>query len=342
MKIKKTHAVWLSIALNILLILTVTIYILKYEVEEIVSEQFYYKETAQDSTNFFWPPNKKMALSLTFDDAKISQIDSGIPILDQYNVKATFYVSLDNLSAKLDDWQKALRNGHEIGNHSTRHSCSINYGFQHIKSLENLSLSEMQDDLNTENQVIKNLLGVQPVSFAYPCGETTIGQGLNTKSYVPLVSATFESGRLASTEGFVDPVFCDMSQLRTAEMDNKSFDQIIGLIEYAKKTGKWLILTGHEIGDGQNNGYEDLITSKVTLEAICKYANDPSNGIWIDNVTNITSYIKEKRGEKPFLHLAEFKKTTSSLYSKIWSIYYIWKIKLSHYKYVIKKKLDIL
>jgi len=324
-----------------ILILIVIIFVLKYEVEGIVSEQFYNHETPQDSINFFWPANKKMALSLTFDDAKVSQIDSGIPILDKYNVKATFYVSLDNLPTRLDGWEKALKNGHEIGNHSTRHSCSINYGFKHIKSLENLSLSEMQDDLNTENQAIKKLLGVQPVSFAYPCGETNIGQGLNTKSYIPLVAATFESGGLASTEGFIDPAFCDLAQLRTAELDNKSFDKIVGLIEYAKETGKWLILTGHEIGDEQNNGYKDLISSRATIEAICKYAKDPSNGIWIDNVNNITSYIKEKRGEKPFIHLSEYKKPTSSLYSKIWSMYYIWKIKLSHYQYVIKKKMNI-
>ena len=37
-----------------------------------------------------------------------------------------------------------------------------------------------------------------------------------------------------------------------------------------------------------------------TIEAICVYASDPANGIWIDNVHNIASYIKEKRGEKPF------------------------------------------
>jgi hypothetical protein len=28
---------------------------------------------------------------------------------------------------------------------------------------------------------------------------------------------------------------------------------------------------------------------------LCKYAADPANGIWIDNVHNIASFIKQKR-----------------------------------------------
>jgi len=341
MKIKRKSFVWLSITLNIILILTVIIFVLKYQIEDNFSDQIYYNETVQDSATFFWPSTKKMALSLTFDDAKVSQIDSGIPILDKYNVKATFYVSPDNLGVRLEEWKNAVKKGHEIGNHSTKHPCSINFGFQHIKSLENLSMSEMQDDLTTENQLIRKLLGVQPVSFAYPCGETTVGQGLNTRSYVPIVSSIFESGRLSSVGGYVNPLYSDISQLPSAELDNKTFVQVKELIEEAKATGKWLILSTHNVGDGNNSGYNDLITSKSTLEAVCKYANDPSNGIWIDNVNNITCYIKEKRGEKPFNHLAEYKKPTSSLYSKVWSLYYIWKIRVTHYSYVIKKKLKI-
>ena len=55
------------------------------------------------------------------------------------------------------------------------------------------------------------------------------------------------------------------------------------------------MLAGHEINDG---GFQ---TSQLaTIEAICKYAADPGNGIWIDNVHNIAAYIKNKRGEQPF------------------------------------------
>jgi len=62
-----------------------------------------------------------MAISLSYDDARLSQIDKGIPILDKYNVKGTFYVSIGSMNKRLDGWKKAVANGHDIGNHSLTH-----------------------------------------------------------------------------------------------------------------------------------------------------------------------------------------------------------------------------
>ncbi len=44
-----------------------------------------------------------------------------------------------------------------------------------------------------------------------------------------------------------------------------------------------------------------------TIEAICKYATDPANGIWIDKVHNIALYVKEKRGESALVKLPVYK-----------------------------------
>jgi peptidoglycan-N-acetylglucosamine deacetylase len=334
----RKHFVRLSVSINIILIFLVIIFVLKYETEVYFSEQFYPKEYSGDSVSFFWPGDKKMALSITFDDARISQIDSGgISILDKYDVKGTFYVSPENLAPQIDGWKKALENGHEIGNHTTTHPCSVNFGWHGRKTLENYSLTDIHNDINTANKIISEILGVQPLSFAYPCGQTFVGMGLDAKSYVPVISSMFESGRLYST-GTVNPVFCDMAQLPSESLDNKSFDEILELIEYAGKRGQWLILTGHDVGEGIETG-DKLISSQKTLEAICKYASDPSNGIWIDNVHNIASYINNKRNEKPFIYLSEYKKPSGSLYSKLWSVCYISKIKIAYYKHKIVQKI---
>jgi peptidoglycan-N-acetylglucosamine deacetylase len=334
----RKHFVRLSVSINIILIFLVIIFVLKYETEVYFSEQFYPKEYSGDSVSFFWPGDKKMALSITFDDARISQIDSGgISILDKYDVKGTFYVSPENLAPQIDGWKKAIENGHEIGNHTTTHPCSVNFGWHGRKTLENYSLTDIHNDINTANKIISEILGVQPLSFAYPCGQTFVGMGLDAKSYVPVISSMFESGRLYST-GTVNPVFCDMAQLPSESLDNKSFDEILELIEYAGKRGQWLILTGHDVGEGIETG-DKLISSQKTLEAICKYASDPSNGIWIDNVHNIASYINNKRNEKPFIYLSEYKKPSGSLYSKLWSVCYISKIKIAYYKHKIVQKI---
>ena len=262
----------------------------------ICSAQDYQSDTIKNKTGFKWPEGKAMALSFTFDDARISQIEKGIPIFDKYNIKGTFYVLLNNLSKKLDDWKSAVSNGHEIGNHSLTHPCTGNYTFARDKALENYTLERISVELDSANKEIKKLLGVEAVSFAYPCGQTFVGNGKLTTSYIPVVAASFESGRGWLGESPNDPVICDLSQLQGMELDGKSFDQVKELINEAKSTGKWLILAGHEIGE--ENRQTSLIT---TIEAICKYASDPSNGIWVDNVHNIASYIRTSRNQGPFV-----------------------------------------
>ncbi len=245
-----------------------------------------------EKSDFQWPEGKKMGLSLSFDDARITQVENGIPLFDKYGIKVTFYVSPDDMLKKKEEWKKAAMNGHDIGNHSVFHPCSGNFKWTRPYSLEDYTLATMYSDLDSANKIIKDVVGVAPVSFGYPCGQKFVGRGTNVKSYVPLISAMFETGRGWRDEGPNDPAFCDMAQLTGMELDGKAFEEIKKLIDEAKSTGQWLILAGHEINVGGS------ATSRLsTLEAICKYASDPSNGIWIDNVHNIASYINKKRGE---------------------------------------------
>ena len=256
--------------------------------------QGYYKpdNTTQKKTVFPWPEGKMTAISLTFDDARLSQVDKGIPVLDRYNVKGTFYVSLRSVEERIDAWKKAADKGHDIGNHTLLHACSVNLGSGR-GGLENYTMERMKEEIDSAEKVIKNILGVETFSFAYPCGQTFIGRGLDTRSYVPLIATLFETGRGWMDEAPNDPWNCDMAQLTGMKLDGLSFDQAKQLIESAKKSGKWLILAGHNM----NETGTGLTTFLSTIEEICRYASDPANAIWIDNVHNIASYIKQKRSE---------------------------------------------
>ncbi|MDP4223784.1 MAG: polysaccharide deacetylase family protein [Bacteroidota bacterium] len=239
---------------------------------------------------FIWPEGKAMALSLTFDDARLSQIDTGISLLDKYGVKATFYVSPGNMIERADKWKIVVQNGHDIGNHTVNHPCTGNFPWSRNKALEEYTLQKMMTELDSANKLIEEVLGIRPVSFAYPCGQTFIGRGMNVQSYIPLIAFMFESGRGWLNEAPNDPVFCDLSQLNAAELDGKSFGEVLRLIETAKSNGYWLILAGHEMNEG---GIQTSLLN--TVNAICKYATDPANGIWIDTVHNIASYLKQTR-----------------------------------------------
>ena len=255
-----------------------------------VIAQDYPENNLSERTCFSWPEGMKMALSLTFDDARLSQADKGIPLLDRYNVKATFYVSPPSFKMRLDTWKKSAANGHEIGNHSLVHPCSGNFTFSRERALEDYTIEQMHAELDSASRLLKYLVGTNPVSFAYPCGQTFIGRGINTRSYVPVVASLFQTGRGWLGEAPNDPAFCDLAQLTGMKLDGQTFEEILVLIEGAKKSGHWLVLAGHEMG-GEGN----LVSCLETIEAICRYASDPANGVWIDTVSNIASYIEENR-----------------------------------------------
>jgi peptidoglycan/xylan/chitin deacetylase (PgdA/CDA1 family) len=247
--------------------------------------------------DFQWPQGKRAAISLTFDDARESQVTKGIPILDEYGVKATFYVLVRNVEKHQVQWKKAAENGHEIGNHTLAHPCSGNFSFiGDDRALEDYTLEKMQHELVEANNIIENLLDVTPVSFAYPCGQKFVGRGKNLKSYVPLIAEEFLTGRGWMDEWANDPAFCDMANLMAMELDGKDFEQVKQLIDRTLADGGWLIFCGHEVGEkGRQTTYSS------TLKAICEYAKDPANDIWLDSVQSIANHIsKQRSGTREF------------------------------------------
>jgi len=247
--------------------------------------------SSQTRSSFQWPDGKQMAISLTFDDARLSQIDKGLPILDSHGVKATFYVSPNSMMQRVQGWRDAVSNGHDIGNHSLLHPCTGNFHWSQDRALEDYTLKRMCSELDSATRLIEETLGIIPAAFGYPCGQTYVGRGHQTSSYVPLISAMFETGRTWMNEGPNDPVYCDLARLTGMELDGKSFKSILKLIDAAREQGAWLVLAGHEMSD---EGRQTTLLS--TIDSLCSYALDPENGIWIDHLTNVGRYVREQRG----------------------------------------------
>lgn len=244
----------------------------------------------ENATSFSWPESKQAAISLSFDDARESQVLVGTQLLDRYNIKATFYVVPSGVEKQLEGWRKAVLNGHEIGNHTLTHPCTGNFAWSRKNALENHSLNSIKKELADCNKRIEALLQVKAEVFAYPCGQKFDGTGTKTKSYVPVVADMFVTGRGWMDEAANDPLFCNMAQLTGVEMDGKNFDQILPLIETAKKNGQWLILAGHEMGDSG-----DQTTRLSMLKQLSEYVKDPKNGVWIAPVGTVSKYIQRQK-----------------------------------------------
>ena len=242
-----------------------------------------------NSNSFQWPLSKKAAVSLTFDDARLSQIDVGIPLLNQFGVKGTFFVSPADMLKRLDGWRAAVQAGHEVGNHTVKHPCTCNFSWSIQNALEDYTLDQMAAEIDEANSKIEKHLGIRPQSFAYPCGQTFVGRGVNTRSYVPLVAERFLVGRGFMSETSNDPIRCDLAQAMASGLDNKPLADLQREIERVKASGCWLILAGHEMGKAESQSVAETV-----LTPLCRYLTESAD-LWVDTTANIGAYIAQKR-----------------------------------------------
>jgi hypothetical protein len=179
----------------------------------------------------FWPTPFSSALSLTFDDGLPSHLGIAIPELDRRGMRGTFYLnprgSEDESSStswreQLEPWIPAAQAGHEMGNHSINHPCSLNIDIDWAPNLMYMSLAELKKDLLEAQRRLSTLFPMQKAtSFAYPCYETSVGRGLQRQSYVPLVARLFAAGR-AHGELANDPHACDLHCLSSMNVERQT------------------------------------------------------------------------------------------------------------------------
>ena len=244
-------------------------------------------------SEFAWPDGRRAAVSLTFDDARASQVDTGLALLDRLGAKATFYVVPVHVESRLGGWKNLVASGHEIGNHSMRHPCTGNFEWSREAALEAYTLGQMREELTESNRRLTELLGVEPVTFAYPCGQTFVGRGRSTQSYVPLIAELFLAGRGWLDETPNDPVFLDPAQISGMSMDGMDFGTLKALIESAREAGQWLVLAGHEIGHAGPQ------TTRIEMiEQLIPYLRDPANQIWFDTVATVARHVRDRQSPR--------------------------------------------
>lgn len=239
---------------------------------------------------FPWPEGKKFAISLSFDDSRESNIEMGIPVLNRYGVKATFYAHPNNIQARLAEWKAAVASGHEVANHTMTHPCSENFLWSRRKPLEAYTMADMKAELLETSRQLEELLGVTPTTFAYPCGQTFVGRGEGKQSYVPLVAELFTSGRGWLDEAPADPLFCDLAEVSGMKMDDIDFEALLPTIEYARTNNLWLVLVGHDTKAERG----PQVTSLAFLEALCAYV-EAQDDVWVAPLADVSVYIQTTR-----------------------------------------------
>lgn len=237
------------------------------------------------SQSFPWPQGKRCALSLSFDDARPSQLDAGLPILDRAEFRATFYVVPVRFLPRVDEWRAAAGRGHEIGNHTTTHPCSGKAEWSRSNAVEDYTLERIAKEIDDATDTIKSSLGVSPVTFAYPCGERHVGRDAGRQSYEPLVNERFLYAR-------GDAVLNSPVDIRVRSSDRAELGALLGHLEEARRRGGWLITVGHEVGPPEHP--DSLTTLQDVLEAFCRKISEEMPDVWVATVADAARLVHAK------------------------------------------------
>ncbi len=102
-------------------------------------------------------PEQKM-VAFTFDDGPRTGITNQIlDIAEEYGVRVTFFIKGDNIASHEEELMRMLSLGCEIGNHTWMHT-----------NVEELSASEMRDEIGKVNDAIRDRFGYPICLFRPP------------------------------------------------------------------------------------------------------------------------------------------------------------------------------
>jgi len=244
--------------------------------------------------NFKWPKKIKAAVSLTHDDAYQSCITNALPLLEKYKLHGTFFMSGFNWyqPANIEGWKEVFEAGNEIGNHTTYHPCDRAMGFmQNGFASQDYTLGRIAAEIESvSNEMGK--YGFRPsrgYSFAYPCGQTTVGE--NKKSYIPVIEKNFIAARTVEY-GTADPKTVQLSQVPAYSGAEMTIEKMIGIIKEAEDTGGWVVLYFHGIGA------DSMPVDIKKYEALLKYLADNKETIWTGTFGEVAEQIVKSRGKK--------------------------------------------
>jgi len=209
-------------------------------------------------------------VSLTFDDGLNSQLDIAVPELDKRGMHGTFYVTLENIEGRAEDWVRVGRQGHEIADHSTHHPCDL--GRMTATQYQRRELEPIEHWLDAR-------FGTERVrDFAYPCDVTNLGAGSpNTQAHRfaqllrrdAIVSARTSEGP-PNPIGWVRHHPFQLQALAIG-YNADTLEKILAYLERARGTGRWAVLVFHEVGDGPAfDGFVPASEFVALLDAIAR------------------------------------------------------------------------
>jgi len=214
-------------------------------------------QTDDYSFSEFTPTAFNRALvTLTFDDGWRNQYANGLPLLQKYNMHATFYL-LTSVSDAPDYMTVAMMqalkdNGNELADHTVSHP-----------HLPTLTVAQIDQEMGNSQAQLRAWFGNDGVvgsNFATPYGEYNATVLTEAKKY-------FRSHR-STDDGYNSKDNFDIYNIKVQNIvDSTTPAQVAAWVAQAQHDKTWLVLVYHLVGADPTANQEDYSVTTANLEA---------------------------------------------------------------------------
>lgn len=237
---------------------------------------------------------KQCAVVLTYDDALNVHLDKVIPQLDSAGFRGTFYVTGNSsvIDKRLNEWRKAAKEGHELGNHTLNHPCDGSApGRSWVgpeTDLSKYTLSRAVMEIRATNTLLKAIDGLSERTFAYPCGDSKVAG----ESYYPLLQNEFVAAR-GVTSAMQHVLEIDLSNIQCFGMNGQEGDEMINLVKKAMESHTLIVFLFHGVG-----GEHSINVSAEAHSQLIHFLKAHKKEIWVAPMVEVAQYIKKEQQQK--------------------------------------------
>ena len=230
-----------------------------------------------------WYSFKDAVITYSFDDGTPNHLRKAIPLLDKYNLKASFNLITNK---NINDWRgykTAAENEHEMASHTVSHP-----------NLQEIDYQTQVEELKESKKLIEKMVGQECVTLVYPyCvpGDYDIAK----KYYI--------SGRSCSHQ-YIDSNPDDMFDLSSFGIGNESNHQtgedLNEIVDKAVEQKKWVVFLIHGVDFDDGDAYSPFEASE--LEKHFQYVTKKDN-FWVATFKDVSKYILEANSLNIFENL---------------------------------------
>lgn len=213
--------------------------------------------------------NKKCAVSYTFDDGMREHYTMVVPQLEKHGFKGTFWIIgkdinkdeasiIDTTHMSWDNLREMATNGHEISNHSWSHDYLVN-----------IPLEKVKIDIQKNDTVIFDNVGIFPRTFCYPYN------GIND-----------EVLKLAS----VDRVGTRTTQFGVGgDVSKSTLESLREILQQALQSEDWIVAMVH----GITYGYDAFGDPSAFWNHLAE-VKAMEDSVWVGTFHDVAAYVEER------------------------------------------------